>query len=172
MLLLQFRSASKVGIIPPRSRWFELDTVLIHRQKSLFLTLSSPPPPPPNCVSNDFSCRRRRTWFTHVRVAIWSKIIQVFYDKKWPYDHFGGLYDGEFIWLYGNVIFMVICCSPSRRESILWSWFAENDCENGANSPAFHFLLRREQLRWGNRLKRPRIILKLRIRLSDNLTLR
>ena len=23
------------------------------------------------------------------------------------------LYDGEFIWLYGNTIFMVICCSPS-----------------------------------------------------------
>ena len=104
---------------PTQIRWFELDTVLIHRQKSLFLTLSRPHPPPPNCFSNDFSCRRRRTWFTHVRVAIWSKIIQVFYDNKWPYDHFGGLYDGEFIWLYGNVIFIVIRCSPSRRESIL-----------------------------------------------------
>ena len=23
------------------------------------------------------------------------------------------LYDGEFIWLYGNMIFMVILCSPS-----------------------------------------------------------
>ena len=57
--------------------------------------------------------RRRRTWFTHVRVAVWSNIIQVFYDKKWSCDHFRGLYDGEFIWLYGNIVFMVICCSPS-----------------------------------------------------------
>ena len=43
------------------------------------------------------------------------------------------LYDGEFIWLYGNMIFMVIRCSPSWRESILWSWYAENNCEKGAN---------------------------------------
>ena len=53
------------------------------------------------------------------------------------------LYDGEFIWLYGNMIFMVIHCSPLWRESILWSWFAEKNCENGANWPAFHFVLRR-----------------------------
>ena len=38
-------------------------------------------------VSN---CRRRRTWFTHVRAAVWSNIIQIFYDKKWSCDHFGG----------------------------------------------------------------------------------
>ena len=94
--------------------------------------------------------RRRRTWFTHVRAAVWSNIIQVFYDKK----IINGLviilevlYDGEFIWLYGNMIFMVIRCSPSWRESILWSWFAKNNCENGANSPAFHFVLGEEQLR-------------------------
>ena len=57
------------------------------------------------------------------------------------------LYDGEFIWLYGNMIFMVICCSPLWGESILWSWYAENNCENGAKWPAFHFVLREEQLR-------------------------
>ena len=61
-------------------------------------------------VSN--SCRRR-TWFMHVRVAVWLNIIQVFYSKKWSCDHLGVLYDGEFFWLYGNMIFMVICCSPS-----------------------------------------------------------
>ena len=37
-------------------------------------------------VSNS---RRRRTWFTHVRAAVWSNIIQVFYDKNWSCDHFG-----------------------------------------------------------------------------------
>ena len=41
-------------------------------------------------VSNS---RRRWTWFTHVRVAVWSNIIQVFYNKKWSCDHFGG-----FVW--------------------------------------------------------------------------
>ena len=35
-------------------------------------------------VSNS---RRRRTWFTHVRAAVWSNIIQVFYNKKWSCDH-------------------------------------------------------------------------------------
>ena len=120
-------------------------------------------------VSNS---RRHRTWFTHVRVAIWSNIIQVFYDKKWSCDHFWGSYDGEFIWLYGNMIFMVIHCSSLWRESILWSWFAENNCENGVNSPAFHFVLRREQLRWGNHLKWLLIILKLRTRCNDNLMFR
>ena len=34
-------------------------------------------------VSNS---RRRRTWLTHVRTAVWSNIIQVFYDKKWSCD--------------------------------------------------------------------------------------
>ena len=58
-------------------------------------------------VSNN---RGRRTWFTTVRVAVWSNIIQVFYNKKWTCDHLGGLYDREFIWLYGNMIFMVIRC--------------------------------------------------------------
>ena len=38
-------------------------------------------------VSNS---RRRRTWSTHGRAAVWSNIIQVFYDKKWSCDHFGG----------------------------------------------------------------------------------
>ena len=36
-------------------------------------------------VSNS---RRRRTWLTHVRAAVWSNIFQVFYDKKWSCDHF------------------------------------------------------------------------------------
>ena len=38
-------------------------------------------------VSNS---RRRRTWFTHVRAAVLSNIIQVFYDRKWSCDHLGG----------------------------------------------------------------------------------
>ena len=36
-------------------------------------------------VSNS---RRRRTWFTHVRAAVGSNIIQVFDDKNWSCDHF------------------------------------------------------------------------------------
>ena len=62
------------------------------------------------------------------------------------------LYEGKFAWLYRNMIFMVFRCLPppppqSRRESFLRSWSAENNHENGANSPAFHFVLREEQLR-------------------------
>ena len=38
-------------------------------------------------VSNS---RRRRTWSTHGRAAVFSNIIQVFYDKKWSCDYFGG----------------------------------------------------------------------------------
>ena len=34
--------------------------------------------------------RRRRTWFTHVRAALWSNIIQIFDNKKWSYDHLEG----------------------------------------------------------------------------------
>ena len=34
--------------------------------------------------------RGRRTWFTPVRVAVWSSIIHVFYNKKWSCDHRGG----------------------------------------------------------------------------------
>ena len=45
----------------------------------------------------------------------------------------GVLYNGEFIWLYWNMIFMVIRCSLSWWESVLWSWFAENNCASGAN---------------------------------------
>ena len=80
------------------------------------------------------------------------------------------LYDGEFIWLYGNISFMVIRCSPSWRESILWSWYAENNCENGANTPTLRS--KEGTTPTGNRLKRPRIVLKLRTRRNNNLTLR
>ena len=42
-------------------------------------------------VSNS---HRHQTWFMHVRAAIWSNIIiEVFYNKKWSCDHFGG-----FVW--------------------------------------------------------------------------
>ena len=57
------------------------------------------------------------------------------------------LYKGKFTWVYGNMIFMMFCCSPSWREGFLWSWYTENNCENGANWPAFHFVLREEQRR-------------------------
>ena len=33
---------------------------------------------------------RRRTWSMHGHAAIWSNTIQVFYDKNWCCDHFGG----------------------------------------------------------------------------------
>ena len=44
----------------------------------------------------------------------WSNIIQVFYDKKMVLGSFWRIFMmGEFIWLYENIIFMVIRCSPS-----------------------------------------------------------
>ena len=109
-------------------------------------------------VSNSHRCW---TWFTHVRVAMWLNIIQVFYNKKWSCDHFGG-----FVWwgiylalwkydFYGDSLLPIV-----TREHFV-NLFAENNCENGANSPAFHFILK-----W------PRIILKVCTRCNDNLTLR
>ena len=72
--------------------------------------------------------RRRRTWLTYVRTAVWSNIIQVFYDKKWSCD------------------VLKMAGLPLRSK--------------GGTTPT------------GNRLKRPRIVLKLRTRRNDNLTLR
>ena len=57
------------------------------------------------------------------------------------------LYEGKFTWFYGNMIFMMFRLPQSWKESFLWSWSTENNCENGANWPAFHFMLREEQLR-------------------------
>ena len=45
-------------------------------------------------VSNS---RGRRVWFTPVRVAVWSNIIQVFYDKNGLVIILEVLYNGEFI---------------------------------------------------------------------------
>ena len=68
-----------------------------------------------------------RGFQTPVDVEHGPRMVVLPYDRilfKFSTTKNGGnileiLYDGEFIWLYGNMIFMVIRCSPSRRESIL-----------------------------------------------------
>ena len=95
-------------------------------------------------VSNS---RGRRTLFTPVRLSYGRILFKFSTTKNWRVITLEVLYKRKFTWLYGNVIFMMFRCSPSWRESFLWSWFAENNCENGANWPAFHFVLREEQLR-------------------------
>ena len=114
-------------------------------------------------VSNS---RGRRTWFTCVCFAVWSNISQAFYNKKWSCDHLEVLYEGKFTWLYGNMIF-TFRCSPSWRELVRWEqlsdWSKLADLplrSKGGTTPT------------GNRLKRSRIVLKLRTRRNDNLTLR
>ena len=86
----------------------------------------------------------------------------------------GGLYDREFIWLYGNMIFMLIRSPFVTREA------QRVFCEVGS----LRTIVRMERIAglplrskggttpMGNRLKRPRIALKLRTRRNDNLTLR
>ena len=122
-------------------------------------------------VSNS---RRRRTWFTHVRAAVWSNMgrIQVFYDKNWSCDHFG-----RFVWwgiylalwkydFYGDSLLIIVTREhfvKLVRWEQLWEWSELAGLpfrSKGGTTPT------------GNCLKRPRIVLKLRTKRNDNLTLR
>ena len=51
---------------------------------------------------------------SHMFVLPYGQILFKFsMTKNGPVIILEVLYDGEFIWLYGNMIFMVIRCSPS-----------------------------------------------------------
>ena len=124
------------------------------------------------CSSRVSNSRRRRTWSTHGRAAVCSNIIQVFYEKKWSCDHFGG-----FVWwgiylalwkydFYGDSLLPIVTRErfvKLVRWEQLWEWSKVTGLplrSKGGTTPT------------GNRLKRPRIILKLRTRRNDNLTMR
>ena len=107
--------------------WREFELTNKSAERNVFLEVSN--------------CRRRRKFFTHVVLPCVRILFKFSTSKTGLVTILEVLYDGEFIWLYGNMIFMVIRCSPSWRDSVLRSWFAENNCENGAKSPAFHFVL-------------------------------
>ena len=111
-------------------------------------------------------------WFTHVHAAVWSIIIQVFYDKKWSCDHLGGFVWREIylaLWKYDfydvslpPIVMRELFVKLVRWEQ-LWEWSELTGLLlrfKGGTTPT------------GNRLKRPRIILKLHTRRNDNLTLR
>ena len=120
-------------------------------------------------VSNS---RRRRTWFTHVRAAKWSNTIQVFYNKNWSCDHLGGFVWRKIYLALWKYDFYDVSLPPIVTRELfvklvrweqLWEWSKLAGLplrSKGGTTPA------------GNRLKRPRIVLKLRTRRNDNLTLR
>ena len=124
------------------------------------------------CSSRVSDSHRRRTWSTHGCAAVWLNSIQVFYDKKWCCDHFGG-----FVWwgiylalwkydFYGDSLLPIVTrehfVKLVRWEQLReWSEHAGLPlCSKGGTTPM------------GNGLKRLWIILKLRTRRNDNLTLR
>ena len=61
-------------------------------------------------VSN--SCGRR-TWFTPVRLLYGQILFKPSTTKNGRVITLEVLYKGKFTWLYGNMIFMMFCCSPS-----------------------------------------------------------
>ena len=120
-------------------------------------------------VSN--SCGRR-TWSTHGHAAVWLNIIQVFYDKKWSCDHFRGSVWWEIylaLWkydFYGDSLLPIV----TREHFVklvyweqVWEW---------SKVTGLPLRFKGETTPTGNRLRRPRIALKLRTRRNDNLTLR
>ena len=123
-------------------------------------------------VSNS---RRRRTWFTHVPVAVWSKLFKFSMaknGKKWSCDHLGGfewreiylvlwkydIYDASLLPVVTRELFVKLV-----RWEQLWEWSKLAGLplrSKGGTTPT------------GNRLKWPRVVLKLRTKRNDNLTLR
>ena len=113
----------------------------------------------------------RRTWFTPVRLPYGRILFEFSTTKNGRVIALEVLYEKKFTRLYGNMIFMFRCspCIVTRelfvklvRWEQLWEWseLAGLPLRSEGGTPT------------GNRLKRPRIILKLRTRRNDNLTLR
>ena len=70
-------------------------SVIVHRQPTLIYQLFARGMNLVRVQSGTWSSRfsnsrGHRIWFTPVRVAVWSNIIHVFYNKKWSCDHRGG----------------------------------------------------------------------------------
>ena len=109
-------------------------------------------------VSNS---HRRRTLFMHVRAAVWSNIIQVFYNKKWSCNHFGG-----FVWwgiylalwkydFYSDSLFPIVTREHFMKlvhSEQLWEW---------SKLACLPLRSKGGTTLTGNHLKWPRIVLKL-----------
>ena len=120
-------------------------------------------------VSNS---RRRRTRFTPVGLPYSRIFSQVFYNTKWSCDHLGGFVWREIylaLWKYDfydvsllPIVTRELFVKLIRWEQ-LWEWSELTGLplrSKGGTTPT------------GNRLKRPRIVLKLHTKGNDNLTLR
>ena len=98
-------------------------------------------------ISHACSCYRMvEYWFefSMTKNDLWSPW------RLYMMGDFSGLMEMWILWWF---------VPPNFDKSVLWSWFAEN----GAKSPAFHFVPGGEgQLRPGILHKRPRTVLKLR----------